>query len=327
MVCKHTQPQRIINEPFVNGTLNRSKLYLITTILKNSLDTIRLLRAVATYIKKITFLQILFERGSHQIEILMKDRLGGCTERDTGFRRSGWLVTKFQPTEIKSAYSKLTAIDQFSLQRNSPILFGLLNGYCLRSQRLIMHHLDSLAQPKKVTHGEHGFFRNKIQKRSGYLSRHCQIRNDRHFLFLLTGQLRLHLKGTDTLYFITEKVNTIRIFRSKRENIDYTATNGILSRLIYIIHIFKTITMQHIRYKSSIHLFTHTQFQGLIAQFLTGYHFLSQRIGISDDTQTFLSFLQTAQHLRTQNLIGCVFLSVLDGTPERRRKKKHRFRA
>ncbi len=52
MICKHTQPQRIINESFVNGTLNRSKLYLITTILKkNSLDTIRLLRAVATYIK------------------------------------------------------------------------------------------------------------------------------------------------------------------------------------------------------------------------------------------------------------------------------------
>ena len=68
MICKHTQPQRIINEPFVNGTLNRSKLYLITTILKNSLDTIRLLRAVATYIKQITFLQILFERGSHEGE-------------------------------------------------------------------------------------------------------------------------------------------------------------------------------------------------------------------------------------------------------------------
>ena len=100
------------------------------------------------------------------------------------------------------------------------------------------------------------------------------------------------------------------------ENIDYAATNGILSRLIYIIHIFKTITMQHIRYKSSIHLFTHTQFQGLIAQFLTGYHFLSQRIGISDDTQSFLSFLQTAQHLRTQNLIGCVFLPIFNRATE-----------
>ena len=171
----------------MNSTLDRRKLYLITTILKNSLDALRLLCTIATDVKRISFFQIVFERVCHQIKILMKDRLGGSTESDTGIRCTGRLVTKLQPAKIKRTYRKFTAVYQFSLQSNPPILFGFLNSYCLRSQRLIMHHLYPFTQPKEITHRQSRLFRDKIKERSSHISRHCQVRYNRHSVFLLTG--------------------------------------------------------------------------------------------------------------------------------------------
>ena len=187
MVCEDTEPQCVIYKTFMNSTFYGSKINLITPILKNRFDTICLLHAVTADIKRIAFFQIILKRRSYQIEILMKDRLGRCIESNAGIGRSGRFITKFQPAEIKCPHSKLAAVYQFPFQCNAPILFGLLNGYCLWSQRLIVYHLNSLAQPKKITHCQSSLFRDKIQKRSRYISCHRQIGNDRHSIFLLTG--------------------------------------------------------------------------------------------------------------------------------------------
>ena len=74
--------------------------------------------------------------------------------------------------------------------------------------------------------------------------------------------------------------------------------------------------MQHVCDKGRVQLLSHIQFQGLIAQLLAGYHFLCQRIRIGNDAQAFFSFLQPAQYFCTQNLVGRILLSVLDGTAE-----------
>ena len=246
----------------------------------------------------------------------MKNRLYGSMERDLCIRRTGRFIPKFHPAEIEGTYRKFTAVNQLAFQRDTSIFFGFLHGNSLWRQSLIVHYLDTLAQPKEVTHRQNGFFRNEIKKRSCHISRHCQIGDYSHSLFPLTGQLRLYFKCTDTLYFVTEKVNTIRIFRSKRKNVNDTTPNGILSRLVHIIHIFETVAMQHVCDKGRVQLLSHIQFQGLIAQFLAGYHFLCQRIRIGNDAQAFFSFLQPAQYFCTQNLVSRILLSVLDGTAE-----------
>ena len=69
------------------------------------------------------------------------------------------------------------------------------------------------------------------------------------------------------------------------------------------------------------------QLQRFIPQFLTGNHLLSQSVGISYHAESFLVLLQTAQHFGTENLIGRIFLPVLDGTTERRREKQHFLRS
>ena len=79
--------------------------------------------------------------------------------------------------------------------------------------------------------------------------------------------------------------------------------------------------MQHIRDKGRVYLLADIQFQSLIAQFFTGYDFLRQCIRIGDDAQALLPFLQTAQYFRAENLICRIFLPVLNGTAERRRKE------
>ena len=187
MVCEDTELQCVIYKTFVNSTFYGSKINLITPIFKNRFDTICLLRAVTTDIKRIAFFQIILERRSYQIEILMKDRLGRCIESNTDIGRSGRFITKFQPAEIECPYSKLTTVYQFPFQCNATILFGLLNGYCLWRQRLIVYYLDSFAQPKKIAHCQSSLFRDEIQKRSRYVTCHRQIGNNRHSIFLLTG--------------------------------------------------------------------------------------------------------------------------------------------
>ena len=65
------------------------------------------------------------------------------------------------------------------------------------------------------------------------------------------------------------------------------------------------------------------QFQGLVGQLGTRHHLLCQRIGISHHAKGLICFLQTAQHLGAQYLIGSVLLSVFDGTAEGRREEQH----
>ena len=188
-------------------------------------------------------------------------------ESNAGIRCTGWLISKLHPTKIKGAHCKFTAVYQFTFQRDTTIFLSFLHGNSLWSQSLIMYYLNTLAQPKEITHSQNSFLWNKIKKRGCYLSGHSQIRNNSYSLLFLTGQLRLYFKCTDTFYFISEKVNTVRIFRGKRKDINNTAPNSILSGLVHIIYIFKTVTMQYVCDKSRIQLLANIQFQCFVTQF------------------------------------------------------------
>ena len=66
---------------------------------------------------------------------------------------------------------------------------------------------------------------------------------------------------------VTKEIDAIRIFRSKRKNIDNASSYCILPRLIHIIHMLKPIAGKHFCNKLSIHMFTYTQLQCFISQF------------------------------------------------------------
>ena len=69
-------------------------------------------------------------------------------ERDLCIRRTGRFIPKFHPAEIEGTYRKFTAVNQLAFQRDTSIFFGFLYGNSLWRQSLIVHYLDTLAQPK-----------------------------------------------------------------------------------------------------------------------------------------------------------------------------------
>ena len=155
----------------------------------------------------------------------------------------------------------------------------------------------------------------------------AQIGNYDNILLLLFRQLALHLKSTDALHFIPKKIYTERELGRKRKNIDNATAYGILSRFVHVVHILETVTTQYFRNKVHIDLLTQMEFQGLVSQLLTGNDLLSQRIRIGNHAKSLLSFLQAAQHFRTENFVCSIFLPILYGATERRGEKQYLFRS
>ena len=162
-----------------------------------------------------------------------------------------------------------------------------------------MNGLNTFTQPKEITHGQYRIFRDKIKEWRRHRPCQRQIRNDNNTIFLLARQLCINLKCTDTLYFVSKEIDTIRILRCKRKNINDTTAYSILSRFINIIYVFETVAMQYLRNKTGINMFTYVQLKSLIVQFFLRNDFLRQCIGIGNNAQTLFSFLQTAEHLGT----------------------------
>ena len=100
MICKQAKFQSVIRKPLMQCPFHSCKLNPVSTVLKNSPDTVCLFRTVTTDIKCVSPAQIIFERLCHQIEILMEDGLCRSMESQRGIRCTGWLVAKLHPPEI-----------------------------------------------------------------------------------------------------------------------------------------------------------------------------------------------------------------------------------
>ena len=107
----------------------------------------------------------------------------------------------------------------------------------------------------------------------------------------------------------------------KEKDVDNTATNGILPRLVDVVHIFETVAAQYVRHEVHIHPLACMQFQCILSQFLTRDHLFGQRIRIGHHAKPLFSFLQATQHFCTEYFVCRILLPVLDGAAERRRKK------
>ena len=101
---------------------------------------------------------------------------------------------------------------------------------------------------------------------------------------------------------------------------------SLIPSLVNVIHILETVAAQYVRHEIHVHSFACMQFQCIISQLLTRYHFFGERIRIGHHAKPFFSFLQAAQHFCAEYFVCRILLPVLDGTTERGRKKRHLLR-
>lgn len=97
----------------------------------------------------------------------------------------------------------------------------------------------------------------------------AQVGNYHDAFFLLLRELCFHLESTDAFHLIAEKVYTEGIFGREGKDVDNTATNGILPRLVDVVHIFETVTAQHVRHEVHVYPLSCMQFQCIVSKFFT----------------------------------------------------------
>ncbi|MPM99629.1 hypothetical protein SDC9_146821 [bioreactor metagenome] len=87
----------------------------------------------------------------------------------------------------------------------------------------------------------------------------AKLGNDADFGELFFRKLALDVKAADGFHFVAKEIDTIGQFVRKRKNVQDTSACGVLPRLVNVIHTGKAIRVQHLRYKTGIHLFAHRQ--------------------------------------------------------------------
>ena len=198
----------------------------------------------------------------------MEDRLHRSIEFQNSLRSSGCLMSEINTDEFQCLDSKLRSIDQTAFKRSQ---FSLLSFICreyLRRKRFLTNSLNAFAHPEQVFYPKHRGRRQEIQKTDFTFVGRSQFRNYTHRIFLFLRKLSLYLKGSDTVNLISEEIDTIRIFRSKRINIKNTSTHGKLPRFVHVIHMLKTIFRQSGKNFFRLHVLTYLQFHCPVGQFI-----------------------------------------------------------
>ena len=127
--------------------------------------------------------------------------------------------------------------------------------------------------------------------------------------------MRLHVERTDGLHLVAEKVDTVGELVGERENVEDTASEGVLPRLIYIIDLLEAILVQHVGDKHIIQLLAHVDLQGIFLQYFPRHDSFRQGVRIRDDHERGVRVLQPAEYLGAQDLVRRIDMPVLDGPP------------
>ena len=249
-------------------------------------------------------------------------------EGERGIRRARRLGAELQAAEVEGTHGELSSVDELAVQRDGAVLLGLAGGNGLRSERLVVHLLDALAQPEEVAHGQHGISGQEVEEgdhasRALLLEVVAEVGHDDDAVLPVLRQLRLYLEGADALHLVAEEVDAVGILRGEGEDVDDAAAHGILAGFVDIIHALEAVAVQHLGDEGHVHPLVGVQLQGLVGQFGARHHLLGQGVGIGDDAEGRVGPLQAAQHLGAQYLVGGILLPVLDGAAERRGEEQH----
>ena len=84
-----------------------------------------------------------------------------------------------------------------------------------------------------------------------------EVGNDLHPVEFVGRELARNVETADRVHLVAEKVDTVGKLVGERENVEDTATEGVLPRLIYIIDLLEAILVQHVGDKHIIQLLAH----------------------------------------------------------------------
>ena len=257
----------------------------------------------------------------------MENRLCLGIESQGSLRGTRRLVAELDATEIQRLHHEIAPVNQIFGDTQQFFLVFLIGSQSQRRYGIFVNLVDMFLYPEEILHGQNTILRNELKERHELpTARYAQFRHNGNALLLLLRELCIHLESTDTVYLIAKKVDAVGIFGCIGEHIDNATTQGILPRLIDIVHPLEAEVRQDIHNSIDFRMSTHFQFQCTAGEFTARHDFLCHRFGTSHDTHV-VSLLNAAQHLGTENLVSGVFLSVLNGPTIRRRKEQDIFLA
>ena len=92
---------------------------------------------------------------------------------------------------------------------------GLLVHQSLRRKAVGIYPVGHVAQEKQILHHQDGLRGQEVRERHLALHVTGQFGHDDDFFLFVARELCLHLKRTDAVHFITEKVYPVRPFRGE----------------------------------------------------------------------------------------------------------------
>ena len=120
----------------------------------------------------------------------------------------------------------------------------LRNG--LSRKALLIGAVDGIGHVGIVPEGQQCLLWQKLQQRLLVLGLASQLGHDVHLFATALRQLVLHLKRADAVYLVAEEVDTEGELAAEAVHVEDRATQGILPRLVDIIHLTEAEILQRL---------------------------------------------------------------------------------
>lgn len=141
-------------------------------------------------------------------------------------------------------------------------------------------------------------------------------------LLLVNGELGLDVESADAVDFVAEEVDTEGDFGGVGEDIEDGAAESELSGLVNVVGLLKAKTAELCLRAGRVGLLVLGETQGARVERGDGHGSLDEGLGIGDDAKGKVSICEAGEHLRAEDDVGVVLLSVFVGAAIRGRKKK-----
>ena len=322
VVREEAGAEGMVSETLVERTVDRREGNVVAPLVEDGTQTVGLLHAVGQYINGVVLVKELPKHGGDHVEVLVEYglHLRGETERSFGrTRRTG---AELHATEIERTTGELLTGD---CGREHDVVDPLLLGQRdsrLRGDRLGMHGSNLLCHPVIVLQPHHRVIRQEVEELHLTTSPARQLGDNGHALLPLLRELAVDLKRAYAVYLIAEEVDTVGILRGEGKHIEDASPNGILPRLIHIVHAFEAQARQPPCHLHQVCPAALLQRQRPFGQLTAGDHFLGQGLRVGHDAHGRSPVAQTAQGLGAEYLVGRILLPVLDGTAVGRREEE-----
>ena len=109
--------------------------------------------------------------------------------------------------------------------------------------------MHAFEYPCKVFDRQQCVFIDELQQRYARCRAGLQIGNDKNLIDGILRKLGVDIESAYAFYFIAERIDAIGKIGRKRINVDDTAPDGKLSRLINVIDPLETITRKKVGYR------------------------------------------------------------------------------